>query len=167
MEFGTVLGIDPGLNAGWAVGSVEAKVRVLEWGVIKTRDKPVTGLVKELCRYPIGLAVIEQQYLDEGDRRNPRSVIRTAQLAGRWEEALLLAGIPFTWVLASKWQGKMLKGLVNTYSGKSDDRKRAAKFLVKARWGMDLPSDAADAVLIMAYQAELLWFEKFRKNKKK
>lgn len=167
MEPSTILGIDPGARAGWAVGTIGQPVRVLEYGIVKAQDTPVTSVVSNLLNYNIQSAVIEQQYLDEKSKRNPRTVVRTAQLAGRWEEALLAAGIPLVWVLASKWQGKMLKGLVNTFSGKRNERKKASQWLVKGRWGLTVPVDAADAALIMAYQAELLWFNRHNKRGQK
>jgi hypothetical protein len=114
------------------------------------------GLVEKLSssEYRIVRCVIEQQYLDKGERKNVRTVIRTAQQAGKWEDGCIALGIPVVWVMASHWQAKMLRGLVNTVYGKSEARKKASKSLAKMKWGANLPTDAADATVLMAYQAE-------------
>lgn len=150
------------------MGTVEPRVRLLEWGLHKSNHNAACLLVERLAeKYEIVQCVVEQQYLDEHERKNVRTVIRTAQQAGKWEDACIAQGIPVAWAMASHWQARMLKGLVNTFSGKSDARKKAAQLLVKMRWKEKLPSDAADAACLMGYQADKEYQgSKHRKAKK-
>lgn len=153
-----ILGIDPGTTAGFAVGTIESKNRLIISGVHKSNEDSTVRLLEKIIsdldryKYRIMKCIIEQQYVDEKNRKNSRTVLRIAQQAGKWEEACIFHGISFEWVMASHWQAKMLKGLVNTFSGKSDARKKASQCLSKMKWGVCLKSDASDAAIIMAYQ---------------
>ena len=92
--------------------------------------------------------VIEEQYAGP----NLRTLITLAHLAGRWQEAADVLGLPWEMVLASSWQAAMLRGI---RAGRGRDAcKRAAVQVARMRFGKTLKVDEADAALMAAFVAE-------------
>ena len=165
-----VIGIDPGVSSGIAVVTLEPVPKLVNHLAVRVDRELPSHVLDGLCGHDIAAVAIESQYVSV----NVASALRLAQIAGRWEEAVLAFGglnfgqlignQPLTtlfWVKPNEWQSHMLSGFVGRRT-KRDARKKAAKTIALMRWGVKLETDVADAALIAAFQAERLAFKGMR-----
>jgi Holliday junction resolvasome RuvABC endonuclease subunit len=90
------------------------------------------------------LAAIEAQYVG---RKNMRSVLVLARIAGRLEECALRCGFRVVSVNPKTWQTATLGG------GAREALKKSAVSLAKGLYGVDVSDNIADAMLIARYVA--------------
>lgn len=163
-----LLSIDSAKHSGWAVVTIEAQPRLLLWdeftfpgkrkkvsaNTATSVVKAVTVAISERTEFDLALAVIEDQYLDQGVKRNVDTLKKMARTSGRWEEACLAHGIPVAFLLATTWQSAEL-GL---RKASREMLKAVAISKASAIFGEKLPGDAADAALMGRYAAiEFFW----------
>lgn len=114
-----------------------------------------SALVRSLCEAAAERSIvlvragIEDQYLG----KNVDTLKKLARNAGRWEEALVAAGIQVEYVPASTWQSKEL-GLRG--AGREVLR-RAADAKAFGLWQLEGPEHLIDAALIARYIAVTMY----------
>ena len=170
MTVTAVLGIDPGNSTGWAVVTIEPNPRLITYGIYRlthvskrqaesqeaTPSEQIRVVKGDLFRdhgMAVQAVVLEDQY---SSPKNPRAGIKIGRTSGRWLEACAVAGLEVNMVEPSRWQHRLLKGLLPGRTATREQRKRAAKVRAVLAWDVDLPSDIADAAYMALYTATII-----------
>lgn len=130
-----VLGIDPGLDTGWAV-IIDGKLVNAGLGEPRTVDNVTLGSVYIECPriYPTGTP-------------NPNDLIKLAVMVGRYAEFFEVYGLDVTLVAPSGWKGQLPKAVT--------ERRVRARFPDVDRWLVGVPKgkqhNILDAVGIACY----------------
>lgn len=147
-----VLAIDPGAVSGWALLTVGPSPQPVLTGTLhvtkpaKHQPETPSALVRLVAEeaavrcITIVRAVIEDQYLD----KNPDTLKKLARSAGRWEEALVAAGLPVEYLAASAWQSREL----GMRGARREVLRRAADAKAFGMWQLEGPEHLIDAALI-------------------
>lgn len=146
-----VLTIDPGQRSG---------ISIVTWGFnpallfhaaydFKKQTETPSSLISRLVEaHNVGYAGIEDQYLG----KNVDSLKKLSRTSGRWEEACAVQGIEVEFINTKTWESQVLKGLGKVH----DQVKKAAEMVAKARSGISLKTDEADAFCIGIYYSTKL-----------
>jgi hypothetical protein len=95
-----ILGIDPGLNTGWAFLAV-GELYVCSAGLGDPRN----------LRHVADHVVIEKPVIYPHAKENPNSLLTLAIQVGRYQEHFATRGIPVTLVEARTWKGQVPKSV--------------------------------------------------------
>lgn len=142
------------MTTGWALVELDdaGPPRLVQSGRVK-----VTGPLDPwgwLARQPFGetepLVALEDSYLaGHGNVKTLKCLVETAAW---WRAALVIRGLEVESVMADRWQRALLTGLIGPRSNR-EARKRAAQAWCRARFGVELPQDEADAACMAAWLA--------------
>jgi len=152
-----ILAIDPGATSGWAV---VARGRVFASGVARTAADRA-GVVGDWSASLLGLpdvAVVETWTVGGGRGRaggtrwTPSTMIGLGAARGRWLERLELACVPARRIVSvtpATWRA-VLAGLPRKTT---DDAKRSAAIVARAKVGRPVEPDEAEAICIGLWAA--------------
>jgi hypothetical protein len=157
-----VLGVDPGAVSGWAIlATLEPSVAsLLDAGVAKTAADRARAI--ELAREvsceaqgALPLVVVGERWTGRfrGHHAHQRTVAGLGGQWGRWQEALERVGHPKRRTLRAplgEWRARVLG---KSFVSKGDAKARAVAY-ARARWGVTLEHDAAEAACIAAWASQ-------------
>lgn len=168
MPNNAIVSIDPGVSSGIAALTVSPAPKLLAYALFNfakpRRDQALTAtrhiwdLFQALRAEGVEIvaAVIEDQYV----AKNPASTISLARCSGRWMEAIascadeqLQRQIPIDFVAASHWQRMEIHGATRGRRQSRTELKRMSRIIVEQAFGVKVPIDAADAILLGRYSA--------------
>jgi Holliday junction resolvasome RuvABC endonuclease subunit len=166
-----VVAIDPGNSSGIAVLTASPAPRLVLHDLFnfsKPRRGQATTPTEHLARVvtqaiDLGALVLAGVIEDQYVAKNASSAIALARCAGRWAEACAEqihrrdAAIPVEFIAASHWQRMEIHGATRGRRPKRADLKRASRDVVEQAFGVRIPIDAADAVLLGRYFATRSW----------
>ena len=163
-----ILSVDPGVNTGIAVLTVGPAPKLLSYSLFNfskprkgqygTPTEHIHHTILEAGHQGVDIVsvVIENQYV----AKNAYSAISLARCSGRWEEACqavawlnLSPSPPVSYVAASHWQKMELHGAMRGLRLSRAKLKRMAREVVEESFGVKVPTDAADAILLGRYHA--------------
>jgi hypothetical protein len=163
-----IVAADPGTHSAWAALPDSGRVT---WGKLDASPRGIYDVLRRLQQEHADAAekvlVVEDQYLfaptvKPGD--DPKAVIeatagrfravaKVVRIRGWWEAVGTLLGFRTESALATQWQGALgVRSLAKkAFRG---DTKKAARAIVRDRYGVDVGPDEADALLMGTWWRE-------------
>lgn len=153
-----ILSIDPGKTSGLSIVTIKAfplllAHRVVRFDGMESCSWHVTNMlnqrIPEMIDVQVLYAVIEDQYLATGKKKNPNTLKKLSRVAGRWQEGCIFAGLEVRFLYASVWQ----KAELGMVTASRDQRKRASKSKAFGLWKIELTEDESDSAIMGRYAA--------------